>query len=70
MQSSDYPEKWQAAAPILAGLLPQTKGRRHVFISHRVPPPPPPKPLPEVVALRVCAMKWNNDLGMLVDIDD
>ena len=81
MDMNDYPQEWRAAAAILAGELlagmpqmPSLKNARYIVYldgSTAPPPPPPkPKPLPTYVQMRVCAMAWNDDLGMLVDIDD
>ena len=82
MDTNDYPREWRAAAAILAGELlsemlpqmPSLKNARYIVYidASTAPPPPPPKPkpLPMYVQMSVCAMAWNDDLGMLVDIDD
>jgi hypothetical protein len=69
MDMNDYPREWRAAAAILGGEAePYIAELCRAFRSWA--PPPKPKPLPMYVQMRVCAMAWNDELGMLEDIDD
>jgi hypothetical protein len=71
MDANKYPKEWQAAAAILGGeLLPlvnkthdlQVDGNR-IIATHKKRPP-------VYTTFCVCAMAWNDELGMLEDIDD
>jgi hypothetical protein len=76
MDNNNYPREWRAAAAILGGEAePYIAELCKAFRSWAsapppLPSPPKPKPLPTYVQMRICAMAWNDDLGMLEDIDD